>query len=821
MLQDVLVTNAHLRKRSFDLANNYQDVTTIRHYTRHGHRQAASAHSIDCRDSQFLAPSNKRRPLFPKPSIMPVEVGSIVSAPFPSFMSVVGSADPSTLKDMDDLPAPDTIQSDTQFLVTDARLPSEPSQQHTHSLHHRDSVNSMTSASTESSPTTTNSTFDSPLIADSSPSSSPESANSNPPVSPFRNIMVKSSIEPPRSFPQQPPSQTDVPLAPPTRPQALVDATKNVKNLSLNISAAVLPRPATSHGFESSHAFSAPTSPQKDAPKTGRKKPSNLTIRTPGFQQLTFARGSDVPPTPSTRPALHHMQSSPALASLASPARPPPGGLFLQLPVSSMISSGPGSESSSSDRSATSQLPELKEEDEFHPQRSQETQEKGYPKGPVLIYDSGVYLYLEPTAEEASKFDTVINVAKEIRIPFDLETEKMEIAEPQTAISEMSFKSAWEWPQQHEIPTPTTPRPSSFHQKSQPEYLHVPWDHNSEILEDLYSLCRIIDERVQAGRKVLIHCQLGVSRSASLVIAYGLYKGYQPDFHSMYMSVKQRSEWVGPNMSLIYQLTDFRSKVVKGIYGDHCYRPKPSWWKIRVSSSPVMDTPVAKQSLSWQVPQSRESERTSGPSTKTCFTTQGQTIPPLRLNKDLPPVPLFPKDECTTTVPIPAKLSQILGSIGAKDEPAPATERLSRAESHSPPARQIRPTSVSPRPLPFRERFEGSPAQSPPTRSKTPNLGIVTMPPMMDLAMQDVPSTPSLFSPRAAEFMASPFGITTAGDLAVTASGKKSSKRVMLPQTQPLPSNETADLIPTPFDPRSPHQQGEGPEIFRNIDDFL
>ncbi|KAK5243095.1 tyrosine/serine/threonine protein phosphatase, partial [Exophiala xenobiotica] len=275
---------------------------------------------------------------------------------------------------------------------------------------------------------------------------------------------------------------------------------------------------------------------------------------------------------------------------------------------SGTIQSGSGSDSSNSTQSGSSALPELKEEDEFHPQRSQETQEQGYPTGPVLIYDSGVYLYLEPTAEEASNFDTVINVAKEIKTPFEIEAPILEISEPQTAISEISFKSAWEWPRASETPTPTTPRPTPFLQKKQPEYMHIPWDHNSEILEDLYNLCRVIDERVQAGKKVLVHCQLGVSRSASLVIAYGLYKGYQPDFHSMYMSVKQRSQWVGPNMSLIYQLTDFRSRVVKGVYGDHTFNPKPTWWKVQDSSSPVMDTPIAKKSFqqlpsqSWERP---------------------------------------------------------------------------------------------------------------------------------------------------------------------------------------------------------------------------
>ncbi|KIX02012.1 uncharacterized protein Z518_07951 [Rhinocladiella mackenziei CBS 650.93] len=807
--------DTHHRKRSFDLANNYQNVTTLRRSIRHG--QPSSVLSVDCPEADPAAPSTKRRPVFQKYSNMPVEVGSIMSTPFPSFMSVVGQADASIAKDMEDLPQADSIHSDTQILVTDAKPPPERSQRSAQSLHHRDSVTSITTSSTESSPTTTNSTFDSPLITDSSPSSSPESATSNPPVSPFRTIMVKSSLDQTHNYPQQRFLPTEIIHGPPARPgAAIVDSSKNVKNLSLNMSAVILPRPATSHGFETSQAFSAPTSPMKDTPRTGRKKPTNLTIRTPGFQQLTFNRALDVPPTPSSRPSLHHMQSSPALASLASPTKPPAQGLYLHLPASGTIHSGPGSESSNSNQSGTSALPELKEEDEFHPQRSQETQERGYHKGPILIYESGVYLYLEPTAEEASKFDTVINVAKEIRCPFESDDSKREIQEPQTAISEMSFKSAWEWPQPNEIPTPTTPRQSSFQPKTQPEYLHVPWDHNSEILEDLYSLCRLIDERIQTGKRVLIHCQLGVSRSASLVIAYGLFKGYQPDFHSMYMSVKQRSQWVGPNMSLIYQLTDFRAKVVKGVYGEHSYHPSPSWWKIRPSSPPVTDTPIAKQS-SWQpVELDNDKAKTSAAAGKAVSPPSTKPLPPLRLNKALPPVPLFPKNEQIHTIATPVKLSQILGGIAMQ---GPRQETKTEPEI----AIESQSQSVSPRPLPFREHFDvEAPSQSPPNPSKTPKLGLVTNSPKMDLAMQDIPETPSAFSPRATEFMASPFGIKAAGDLAVIGHGKRPTKGLLLPrQTFSSTFNAAGDQIPTPFDPRSPHQQGEAPEILRNIDEFL
>ncbi|KEF57920.1 uncharacterized protein A1O9_05842 [Exophiala aquamarina CBS 119918] len=757
---------------------------------------------------------------------MPVEVASIMSTPFPSFMSVVGKADTTLAKDMEELPAPDSINCDTQFLVTDASPITDPLHQSAQSLHHRDSVTSMTSTSTESSPTTTNSTFDSPLIMDASPSSSPESATSNLPSSPFKSMMPQSTLEPAAPFQHRTFARAEVPSMPPPRLPAPLDTAKNVKNLSLNVSPVVLQRPATAHGFEGSHAFSAPSSPMKDTPRTGRRKPTNLTIRTPGFQQLSFPRpGLDVPPTPSSRPSLHHMASSPALASLGSPTKAPQG-LFLHLPTSGSVHtgsmSGPNSDSSASSQPLNVNLPELREEDEMNGMKSQETQEKGYPNGPVLIYDEGLYLFLEPTADEACKFDTVINVAKEIKCPFPTTTvpSKPEITEPQTAISEMSFKSAWEWPRPSEVPTPTTPRPASFYQPKHPEYLHVLWDHNSEILDDLYSLCRLIEERIQTGKKVLIHCQLGVSRSASLVIAYGLYKGYQPDFHSMYMAVKKRSQWVGPNMSLIYQLTDFRSKVVKDVYGDHCYNPNASWWELQATNAfPMSDTPVANTS-SWQTPRvneyaTQENAKTPVAQNRNFTPPTVRPGPPLRLNKALPPVPLFPKD---ATVATPVKLSQILGSIAKPSPPQPSSvEEKSVAQP------------ASPRPLPFREQFEGKLShQMALPEAKSPKLGLKIDSPMMDLAMQDVPDTPSLLSPRASEFMASPFAITVTSDLSTISNRNKSlkpSKSFVLPRHQailpPANLNLAEDRVPTPFDPRSPHQHGEPVEILRHIDDFL
>jgi tyrosine-protein phosphatase MSG5 len=464
-------------------------------------------------------------------------------------------------------------------------------------------------------------------------------------------------------------------------------------------------------------------------------------------------------------------------------------------------------------------LPGLKEEDEAH--RSQEVQERGYPDGPVQIYDCGLYLYLEPTAEEACRFDTVINVAKEVKNPFELtaipsrsivsvmrgEAGRSETPEPATAASEMSFKSAWEYQPIGEA-TPTASRPESILFRREPEYLHVAWDHNSEILQDLYPLCELIDERTRQNKKVLVHCQLGVSRSASLVIAYGLYKGYQPDFHSMYTQVKGRSQWVGPNMSLIYQLNEFRGKITRGEYRDHSRLPPAHWFQN--SFSPAVRQPMQALSIQSEVADSTGAEDPA----KT--PQASKPLRSLKLDKELPPVPLFPKDEKQTTPP------KAVTTISED-----AITSISRQVSLLARQNSIK-QAAQPRPLPFRKLAEYSNPQSiPPPRPRvTPVLSIIRpSSQIMDLA-GDEPQTPSLFSPRATEFMASPFGVSRApGDLAID--GPKSARSIHSidpPGPPPASYKRTKaerESLPPVIDPRSPHQHAGTGEILRHIDDFL
>jgi tyrosine-protein phosphatase len=425
-------------------------------------------------------------------------------------------------------------------------------------------------------------------------------------------------------------------------------------------------------------------------------------------------------------------------------------------------------------------LQEVQEEEDYNLDSRESTKrnERGYPDGPIRIYESGIYLYLEPTQEEASRFDVVVNVAKEVVNPFAADmmknntvmsalrgpaafAKRHSIVEPLTAISEASFHSAFEV-LPAESDSPTTPKA----EKRIPEYIHVPWDHNSEILDDLYPLCELIDERISQRKSVLIHCQLGASRSASLVIAYGLYKNRHLDFNAMYGVVKDKSRWVGPNMSLIYQLTDFRSRLLRG--GPS--KPAPAeWFKLGPNCRPeppaIRNPPVLSGD-------SRNSD-TKKDYVKSIF---HHRVPEM--------LPLSTADR-----------------VGADTPPTNITVSLRLPTSEAPTKR-----SVSPRPLPLREKYQTiAPSQGPPENQQLPiaRTSHVRYPSIhMDLVMQDVPASPLLLSPRASCFMSTTLSRTIAGDLA--GDGPSS-----------LPG------FGQPFvDPRSP-PQGTEPFIMRNIDEFL
>ncbi|TFK57371.1 hypothetical protein OE88DRAFT_125198 [Heliocybe sulcata] len=164
---------------------------------------------------------------------------------------------------------------------------------------------------------------------------------------------------------------------------------------------------------------------------------------------------------------------------------------------------------------------------------------------------------------------SILNVAKEISSPFDTAN-----AQPRRPFNSTPNLSQ---------PSHTSHSNSTYYPPHIPSgrpgmhYLRMAWSHGqSDLVHSGFpEAMNFVDQALERGDGVLIHCQCGVSRSATLVIALVMraaataspslseevreLKGMQ----GAYSYVKSKSRWVGPNMSLIYQLLDYE-RTLKG-----------------------------------------------------------------------------------------------------------------------------------------------------------------------------------------------------------------------------------------------------------------
>ena len=500
---------------------------------------------------------------------------------------------------------------------------------------------------------------------------------------------------------------------------------------------------------------------------------------------------------------------------------------------------------------------------------SREVKSPAYPHGPVCIYPPSVYLYLEPNSIEACEFDVVINVAREVLNPFAIkmpetvEPKTRDVgvqvdliqgtrdssssnasAEPPSAVSEKSFRSAFEV-----LPHATDRTDTTKHAKERPEYIHVPWEHNTKVSVELFALCELIDNRVKNGKRVLIHCQCGVSRSASLIIAYGLYKNPRMTDTEAYNLVKERSRWINPNMHFIFELHAFKQilaeKLPKALPKR---RPGITLGLIRTQTDSVLPPntfPISAMSPSDE-PASAPLEndfdsldRVSRPSSppapeKMAEESQGSAmiIDPVTaiLNATFSSatnqkaVERHPENSDMSLFS-PSIVSSIMSEPPSSNSEAEVRDQtqdlgtvrspISMVCSRASPEVEERSRSMSPhlrsqpslpagfssiiarrqitRALPLRTTF---PAHDSTIRPQHIALDSV----MIDA----VPESPSLLSPRATEFTTTPFHRTVAGDLA----GSSFYEQALL-----SPGSVERD-------PRSPPKRGEAP-ITRSIDEML
>ncbi|KIW01209.1 uncharacterized protein PV09_07256 [Verruconis gallopava] len=490
-----------------------------------------------------------------------------IAPPMPSFMTVFDEE--ATRRELEELQGQHASEVQKPFPSNNTATTSETSLAHMNphftSFHkQRDSVSTSASESSESSPTTTVSTLDSSSMTEPSPGPSPETpAGASLPMT---YALAEPKFQPPMRSQMEPTNQHFFEMQRPTTP---AKKARNLKNLAVNTTSAYnLGRSILSAPFVSASAqkpierTSAPNSPVFVKPPTPPRRKLggglNLTIKTPASNNIGV--GGVVPPTPSiAKPnTLRHFQSSPSLPLLTS-SHGPLGGMTL-----------PQLRTKPAPRGFADIPIEDEEEDaeqNFDVPQSQEEKPESYPNGPIRIYEDGIDLYYEPSVEVASRYDVIFNVASEVKNPFTVAAEATQssaVAEPAQhmggSIDGSESASSPDTPKANPLPSqlPAPPLPTKM-----PEYIHIPWEHNTDLVPDLHRLVKVIDEKVKQGKRVLVHCQCGVSRSATLIVAYGIYKNPGITVQEAYDAVKKRSKWIGPNMNLIMQLQEFRSGLLR------------------------------------------------------------------------------------------------------------------------------------------------------------------------------------------------------------------------------------------------------------------
>jgi protein-tyrosine phosphatase len=103
-----------------------------------------------------------------------------------------------------------------------------------------------------------------------------------------------------------------------------------------------------------------------------------------------------------------------------------------------------------------------------------------------------------------------------------------------------------------------------FHYNAPPGViqLNLPWEDNfyQKLNENeiLFNIVKFMDSFLERNKKVFVNCYAGVSRSASIVIAYLMYKK-NISFIQAFEFLKMKRSIVSPNLSFIDQLSSLET----------------------------------------------------------------------------------------------------------------------------------------------------------------------------------------------------------------------------------------------------------------------
>ncbi|KAL1732063.1 hypothetical protein EV714DRAFT_207664 [Schizophyllum commune] len=197
-----------------------------------------------------------------------------------------------------------------------------------------------------------------------------------------------------------------------------------------------------------------------------------------------------------------------------------------------------------------------------------------YADGPIQILP-GLWLGSEDNARDwkgllERGIRSILNVAKEVSTPFEdsavNQTLRSTASTPNFGVTKFNRDPNSTYYPAH-IPSG---RPSMH-------YLKLQWSHGEkDLVETGFPTAMAFADAARArGEGLLVHCQCGVSRSATVIIAMVMRAASErlhwvpadvwalKDMNSAYDYVKSKSRWAGPNMSLIFQLREYEKQLSK------------------------------------------------------------------------------------------------------------------------------------------------------------------------------------------------------------------------------------------------------------------
>ncbi|EIE76741.1 hypothetical protein G6F57_000111 [Rhizopus arrhizus] len=179
-----------------------------------------------------------------------------------------------------------------------------------------------------------------------------------------------------------------------------------------------------------------------------------------------------------------------------------------------------------------------------------------YPNGPIEIIPH-LYLGSEKNSNDLDglrelSIQAILNVAAEVNNPFEYLFQPMDDLLSQTIIPSPSLSKASTISSTSSIQTEDYPMMNTAM-----GYHKLNWEHNQDnLVLELQKAVDIIDKARSAGQNILVHCQCGIARSATVIIAYVM-KTMRLSMQDAYDFVKKTSPVISPNLGLLFQLREY------------------------------------------------------------------------------------------------------------------------------------------------------------------------------------------------------------------------------------------------------------------------